>query len=93
MNKEELKEILRPVIEQTWYGIRYENPIEFQIEHIATELINILDKTVKATLNELNFTAHQRVQLLNTNGWSKNEIRQLIRDCEKLELQLKQFSC
>ena len=37
----------------------------------------------------MNFTPQQRIDLLNNNGWSKNDVRQLIRDCEELELQLK----
>ena len=37
----------------------------------------------------MNFTSQERIDLLNNNGWSKNDVRQLIRDCEELELQLK----
>jgi hypothetical protein len=36
----------------------------------------------------MNFTPQQRTDLLNNNGWSKNDVRQLIRDCEELETKL-----
>ncbi len=36
----------------------------------------------------MNFTPQQRIDLLNNNGWSKNDVRQLIRDCEELETKI-----
>ena len=37
----------------------------------------------------MNYTAQKRIDLLNGNCWSKNEVRLLIRDLEEQDKQIK----
>ena len=33
----------------------------------------------------MNYSAEERIKILNGNCWSRDEVRRLIRDCEELE--------
>jgi len=33
----------------------------------------------------MNYTSQERIDLFNSNGWSKNDVRLLIRDCDVYE--------